>query len=315
MNLDTVARPLDNTLSGRFFLVGYLPTVTAAVFVLLLLWAGAPTSPPRFSRAWHTAATLGAGQIVLLALAVTLFALVLHPLQLLMVRLLEGYWPRWAQPATRCGLAWQRRREQRLRRRMMLPEGRRPDGGEIRRAGIATTALRSAFPARPELIRPTALGNVIAAFEERAGGAYGWDTPVAWPRLYPLLGSEVRAIVDDRRDVLDAMCRVTVTALLTAVVSAGLLATGGWWVLLAVVPAALGWIACQAAIHAAEAFGEAIRVAFDLHRFAMYPALHVALPADLAAERDANQALCAAWRQGTDSALPYVHPETEKPDA
>ena len=42
MSLDTVARPLDSTLSGRFFLVGYLPTVTAAVFVLLLLWPARP---------------------------------------------------------------------------------------------------------------------------------------------------------------------------------------------------------------------------------------------------------------------------------
>jgi hypothetical protein len=252
---------------------------------------------------------------VLLALAVTLVALVLHPLQVIMVRLLEGYWPRWARPTTRCGLAWQRRREQRLKERMRLPEGRRPDEGEIRRAGIAATTLRSAFPARPDLIRPTALGNVIAAFEERAGGAYGWDTPVAWPRLYPLLDGEVRAIVDDRRDVLDAMCRLAVTALLTAVVTVGLLAAWGWWVLLALAPAALGWIAYRVAIPTAGALGEAIRVAFDLNRFAMYPALHVALPADPDAERAANRALCAAWRQGADPVLPYAHPEAVKPDA
>jgi hypothetical protein len=315
MSLDTITSPLDSTLSGRFFLVGYLPTITAAVFVLLLLWAGVPAGPPQFSHAWHTAATLGTGQIVLLALAVTLVALVLHPFQVPLVRFLEGYWPGWLRPVSRCGLAWQRRRERRIRRRMKLPEGRKPDDGEIRRAGIAATTVRSAFPARPELIRPTALGNAIAAFEERAGGAYGWDTPVVWPRLYPLLGAEVRAVVDDRRDVLDAMCRLAVTALLTGLVTAGLLAAWGWWVLLAAVPAALGWIAYQAAISAAQAYGESIRVAFDLHRFAIYPALHVALPTDLAAERAANRALCAAWRQGADPALPYVHSQAATPDA
>jgi len=53
---------------------------------------------------------------------------------------------------------------------------------------------------------------------------------------------------------------------------------------------ALGLI-FRAAIHAAGAFGEAIRVAFDLHRVAMYPALHVPLPTDLEAERKANRAL------------------------
>lgn len=313
MSLNVVAKPLDGTLSGRFFLVGYLPTISAAVFILILFWAGAPAGPLHFSDAWHTAATLGSGQILLLILVVTLVALVLHPLQLVTVRLLEGYWPGWASAVTRCGLARQRRREQRLREMMGLTEDRSAD--DIRRAGIAATTLRSGFPATPGLIRPTALGNVIAACEDRAGGAYGWDTPVAWPRLYPLLGDEVRVIVDDRRNVLDAMCRLTATALPTAVVTAGLLADQGWWVLLAAVPATLGWLAYRAAVQAAVAYGEAVRVAFDLHRFGLYPALHVALPADPAEERAANRALCAAWRQGADPGLPYAHPEAGRPDA
>ncbi len=51
----------------------------------------------------------------------------------------------------------------------------------------------------PELLRPTLPGNVLAAVESRAGEPYGLDAVVAWPRLYPLLGEGVKAVVDDRR--------------------------------------------------------------------------------------------------------------------
>ena len=45
------------------------------------------------------------------------------------------------------------------------------------------------------LVRATGLGNALAAMEDSAGAAYGLDAVVAWPRLYPLLGDKVRAVV------------------------------------------------------------------------------------------------------------------------
>ncbi|HKS99393.1 MAG TPA: hypothetical protein VJT31_07670, partial [Rugosimonospora sp.] len=94
---------------SRFQLVSYLPTYAATVFLLLLVWAGAPGRALRFTRAWHTAAGLGLGEVVLIALVVTLVAVLSHPLQLRTVRLLEGDWPRPAQPLTRAA----RHRQQR----------------------------------------------------------------------------------------------------------------------------------------------------------------------------------------------------------
>ncbi len=75
--------------SGWFFLVSYLPTYAGALSILWLARAGAPGGALCMRRAWRTAAGLGVGEIVL----ITVVAVVFQPLQLAMVRLLQGGWP------------------------------------------------------------------------------------------------------------------------------------------------------------------------------------------------------------------------------
>jgi hypothetical protein len=293
--------------SGRFALVSYLPTYAAASYLLVLIWAGAPSPRLRFADAWRTAAHLGVGEILLLLVVVSLVAIVLHPVQLSLVRLLEGYWPAWWRPVSRLGLHRQSRARQRLREATELPRGKPPSVAATRTAGLAETALRRRFPSIDQLLRPTRLGNVLASAEDRAGSAYGWDTPVVWPRLYSLLGAEVKSIVDDRRNVLDVLCRLSIVGVGCAVVSLGLLARAGYWAFLVIVPILLAMTAYRAAVQAAYAYAEAIRVAFDLHRFDLYPALHLAVPVDPTAERAMNESLCAWWRQGAEPNWPYTH--------
>lgn len=299
--------------SGRFFLIGYLPTQAALVFVLLLIAAGAPGEID-FGAAWRKVAGLGAGEAVLVVLGVILVSLVTHPLQLPLVRLLEGHWPgRLARLPRR----HQERRRVRLERAATLggagPEAERTrlaeddlSEAEIQRAGVAGTRLRQRFPSASE-VRPSALGNVLAAAEERAGSAYGWDAVVAWPRLYPLLSPQVRTIVDDRRDTLDAVARLSATAAVTGLVAVVLLAGSGGWPALALVPLGLSVIAYHAAVHAALAYGESLDMAFDLHRFDLLTALRLPMPGDRAEEKAANEALCDFWRQGAPVPLTYEH--------
>jgi hypothetical protein len=313
VRLDALAKPgIDG---GRFFLVDYLPTYAAALLLATLVWAGAP-GPLEAGRAWRTASSLGIGELVLAALAVTLLAVLVHPFQLALVRLLEGQWPEVLGPLTR----WSRRRQVVVLRRLARLE-ELPDDGDapvsearVQEAGRAGAQRRLRFPAE-ELCRPTALGNVLAAMETRAGDAYGFDAVVAWPRLYPVLGERVRTIVDDRRNTVDAAARLSVTMLVTGLVAAVLLAFSGWWVLLAVIPLALSWIASRAAVHAAMAYSEAVDAAFDLHRFDLMDALHLPLPADDEAERSANAKLCDFWRQGLESPTKYQHRDVPPPQS
>lgn len=312
MRLDALAKPgIDG---ARFFLVDYLPTYAAALVLTTLVWAGAP-GPLEAGRAWRTASSLGIGELVLAALAVTLLAVLVHPFQLALVRVLEGQWPEVLGPLTR----WSRRRQlaalRRLERLEELPDGDAPvSEARVQAAGRAGAQRRIRFPAE-ELSRPTALGNVLAAMETRAGDAYGFDAVVAWPRLYPVLGERVRVIVDDRRNTLDAAARLSVTMLVTGLVAAVLLAFSGWWALLAVIPLALSWIAYRAAVHAAMAYSESVEAAFDLHRFDLIDALHLPLPADDEAERSANAKLCDSWRQGLESPTTYQHRDVPPPQS
>lgn len=308
MSLGEVLKPAQSLVTGRLLLVGYLPTAAAAVFLLLLAWAGAPEGTLRFGRAWETVAGLGPGELVLMAFGILVLALLAAPLQLSLVRLLEGAWPRWlgAGPARR----WQARRRARLAA-AAKPSATEPDGApsaaETQRAGVAAARLRRRYPLEEHLIRPTALGNVLAAMEDTAGRPYGLDAVAAWPRLYPLLAPAVKSIVDDRRDSLDAAARLAVTGAITAVAAAVLLSGTGWWLLLAAVPALIAVAAYRGAVEAALAYAEAVHVCFDLHRFDLLRALHLPLPADRDAEVALNTQLCAQWRQNLPLKAAYQH--------
>ncbi|HEX5406698.1 MAG TPA: hypothetical protein VFX16_30865 [Pseudonocardiaceae bacterium] len=263
--------------------------------------------PLRVERAWHTAAGLGIAEIVLLALAMTLVAVLVHPLQLALVRLPEGSWPRPFGALAR----WSRERQVEARCELerhdrLIEDGAEPTEAQIQSAGQAGAELRTRLPAE-ELCRPTALGNVLAAMETRAGQAYGFDAVVAWPRLHPVLGERTRAVVDDRRNTLDMAARLSVTMFVTGLAAVGLLAASGWWLLLALIPLTTSWIAYRGAVLAAIAYGESVDTAFDLHRFDLIVALHLPIPTDDTEKRAANTVLCERWRQGITTPTTYRH--------
>ncbi|MEU3354384.1 hypothetical protein [Streptomyces sp. NPDC037389] len=316
MNLDFLTQPVTSALTRRLVLVSILPTAAAAAFLLTLRWAGAP-GPVRFSRAWRTAEYLATGEVLSLLLVVLLAGLVTMPLQLPLVRWLEGYWPRrLAWLSTRC-VARQKRRRDAVGARP-VPDTLTPADARhlAQRMGEHGERQRARFPVRDELLRPTALGNALTAVEARAGRRYGLDAVVVWTRLEPLLGDRIAARVAERRTSMDAAARLSVTAALCAPLSGWLLWRSGWWLLLAAALLAASRIAYTAAVHAAIEYGESVAAAFDLHRFDLLTALHLPLPADLDEERAANRALSTLWRQGDtrDHPFRYEHPDPVGPD-
>ena len=309
MNLGDTAKPLGDGIFGRrFYLVGYLPVYAAALFLLLIIWAGArgwhaPAGQRiDFGRAWSRADSLSLGQALVLLLGVTLLAVLLQPLQLALLRLLEGDWR--LPGLSRAGYWWQGRRRESLRKQARLagafPADTAPslDSADVQRAGVAGRRLRQRFPLPDHLLKPTALGNVLAAMEDTAGRQYGMDAVIVWPRLYPLLGDSVKSVVDDRRDTLDASARMTVVMGVTAIVSFVLLLGAGWWLFLALLPVALAWLACRGAVQGALAYSEAVQVAFDLHRSELLEALRIARPASPASEENLHRQWSDFWRQG-----------------
>ena len=312
-NLSPIALSPEQATGSRFSLVSYLPTYAAALFLALLVAAQGPSGHFDFALALHRLSGLDAAGALFLAVAVLVVAVAAHPLQLPLIRLAEGYWPRWAGGLSRLAIRAQRRAFRRLTDRAQVTAAE-PSPEEANAALVAAWELSLRFPPEESALLPTALGNVLRATEWSAGAAYGADTVAWWPRLYPVLGGRMREIVDDRRTQLDVACRLSASAAVSGVVSIGILAGDGWWLMVALVPLALAAVAYRAGIAAALAYGEAVRSAFDLHRFDALAALHLPLPSDPDAEAVFNRRLSRFWMQNVPPAGSfYAHPAPPGP--
>jgi hypothetical protein len=287
----------------RFALVGLLPGALLALFVLALVWSGAPGDAPAVDRVLDHARDLDAWAGGLLFGALVVAALVLQPLQLGLVRALEGYWP---APVRALGRGRQERRRDALAT-AAAPRAEMPAAAELAAMAEAESRLRRLFPSDPAWLLPTRLGNALRAAETRAGEPYGLDAVVAWPRLYPLLPDGVRALVDDQRDGLDLAARFCAVFAAAAAVSMALLVPHGWWLLVPAACLALAWLSYRGAVAAAIAYGEGIRAAIDLHRFDLLTAMHLPLPATLEQERAVNEQLSLFLRQSWPVDFVYEH--------
>ena len=273
--------------------------------MLALVWSGAPGDAPELDRILDEARDLDAWSGGLLFMGLLIFALVFQPLQIGLVRWLEGYWPPALRPARQARGGHGSSAASTSSERDRLTCGRRrPRRRSPRRS--RRRASCACYPPREHLM-PTRLGNALRAAEIRAGEPYGLDTVVAWPRLYPLLSDPVRAVVDGNRDALDVNARFCAVFTAAAIIAAALLAAHGWWLLVPVGCLVLAWLAYRSALAAAIAYGESIRTAVDLHRFTLLEALHLPLPATPEEERALNAKLSRFLLQGVPLDVAYEH--------
>jgi hypothetical protein len=306
VNADTIVAATSD-LGVRFRFVSLLPVAVLALYVLALAWSGAPASSPSVGRAVMHARHVAGWEAVLLAVAVVVVALIAEPLQVTLVRLLEGYWgqSRAGRLLAAPGIAFHRARHRRLDRAQRRSPGDPVSARAQAARGEAARKLR-AYPPESAFL-PTMLGNVLRSAEGRAGSRYGLDAIVVWPRLYPLLSDKVTAVLDDLRDQLDLAARFCVVFGIATVISVAFLAAHGWWLTAAAVTLAGALLSYRAALAAAAAYGQALEAAFDLHRFDLLTALHLPLPANLTGEVSANQQLSRFLGQPSE----YLHALTQ----
>src|SRR6266700_4421368 len=163
----------------RFRLTGQLPTGALVLLVGLLLESGAPRDSPSLATLSRHLDRRGAAGAVALALGIVAAAVLLQPLQLGIVRTLEGY-PFMSGVGRLLGrplLALQAWRWSRTKKRT-ASEGSTP-GDRARRAAAGARLQR--LPAKDRLM-PTRLGNTLRAGEDRARTRYGFETVVLWPQ-------------------------------------------------------------------------------------------------------------------------------------
>ncbi|SDC50391.1 hypothetical protein SAMN05444679_103232 [Variovorax sp. CF079] len=313
MKLDGLIDSGLREVGPRLSLVGLLPNLALFGLIASLLASGAPQAAPDVAKLWAAAKDPGGGEALLLVAALLALALVLHPLQLSLVRLLEGYWGNapGARDLARLATARQARRRDALVKALGYEGGGQPDAPTRQRMQASAAALMQRYPSADRLM-PTALGNVLRAAEDRPQRAYGLDGVVIWPRLFPLLPESMRSLLGDARNQMDVTLRFAAVFFLAALVCGALLWRHPPWLGLALISLVLAWLSYRAGVQAAIAYGNVVEVAFDLYRFSLYPALHLALPNDLDSERKLNAEVSAFLRQRVMPSYAYTHPPPPK---
>ncbi|MFJ8634358.1 hypothetical protein [Streptomyces sp. NPDC093568] len=288
----------------RVLSVHFAPCALFVAGVLALVRAGSFSGRSDWGAVWPQQPTEALRAIMTVTVGACFLGLLLRPFQVRAVRVLEGYWDRWALTAWLAGMLarWQRRRWYALRRRT----DKEVSGDRDRRL---QADARRRFAAKPaaEVLLPTALGNALRAGELSAGERYGLTTLTSWSRLYLQVSDRMAEVLGSTRDSLDTAVNLCWALLaLTGLAAAALYdEPSAWW--LCAVGLMLAAIAYKGAVTAAQAYSGLMHVAYDLHRFDLLEALHHHLPSDRDAEEDMFLRLSQLFAGAAHSDLPYHH--------
>lgn len=324
---------------GRYFtVVSALPSTVFAAYVFLLARTGSFIGPVRWSRL----SELGAVDLLVLGLVSFVLALALHPLQFTMVQLFEGYWgtSRLGLGLAQIRTVHHRRRRLRLARREWEADAKAP-GAVSPYAGRAVVAARiesaeslrllGSYPDDLELTLPTRLGNVLRRYESTVGAPYGMNAMQAIPRLAMVAADREYDYLQNQRFQLDLAVRTSVLGFAATLVTGVAMWRHGWWLLLALVPYAVGYLAYRGAIVIAHEYGTSAAVMMDLSRFALYDRMRLVPPDDIEDELRTNPHLMRAFsserppplhgeagalgsRPVPGPVLDYRHPPDSAPD-
>jgi hypothetical protein len=238
----------------------------------------------------------GPAQISVLVLALLVVAsssILVERLALPTLRMLEGYWPRPLRSVARALVRRKRARREALERRWNELYVRHAEGASTadEESELIDLELRLAeYPARPEQVMATRLGNILRASESGIVAKYGIDPVRCWPALWLVLPETTQNTVGAARASLDTAATWCMWAALLAVwtiFTPWALAVAGF----AVWPA---WANLRAT---AARYGELIDATFAVHRGLLYDGVGQPRPADAAGEQESGQALTSAlWR-------------------
>ena len=308
-------KAVGGKLADRFAAVA----VPALVFWLggLAAWIVHRGSLPAVARqlGWLDRQSAGVQVAVLVAvlLAVAGSGIVVGELATPVLRLLEGYWPAWADPLRlrlSCRLADRAAAEQPAwQKAYARVEPPADPTAEDLAVYARLERRRRRRPSSSGYFLPTPIGNILRAAERRPSDKYGLDAVVVWPRLWPGLPETMRSDLLAARTSLDRAAITGVWGLLFCA-----FAPLTFWV----IPVGLGVAAAAVAVVVpgrAQAFGELMEAAYDQYRTTLYTQLRWPLPANPHQERVEGHRLTAyLWRGSDDTSPAFTPPAEAAPD-
>jgi hypothetical protein len=240
--------------------------------------------------------------ILTVLLAVAASAVLVNQLATPLLRLLEGYWPSWTGPLRRrltkraaCRAAAQAESWQSAYTAVQPPAT--PTADQLA-SYVRLERRRRRYPAAAGYFMPTPIGNILRAAERRPADKYGLDTVTVWPHLWLLLPETTRQELRAARASLDTAVATAIWGLLSCVFTP-------FTPLAVPIGLAVATAAVTIVIPArAQAFGDLIEAAYDLHRTSLYEQLRWPLPANPGEEHARGRQLTAYLRRGSDTTTP-----------
>lgn len=257
---------------GQYFVLAFFFPTLAFVGLNVALAIEVTQGLETFLARWEKIPL--ATQAILLAAALALviaLAYILYNFQYSIVRLFEGYWLR--VPLLR-RLA--KGRVDLHHARWMELKNKAATEPENRQEYVYEQLTFYPPPTHLDKIMPTRLGNILRASEIYAFERYGIDSTIIWTRLHPLLKPEVVTALEHRKMARDFMLLAAFfSALFTAFWAPILiLFTNRGDLFLAVMAGwILAWLFYENAVQSSVAYGEQVKVIFDLYRGDLLKAL------------------------------------------
>ena len=237
--------------------------------------------------------TLQITLLISLLLGVLFSALIVGRCELAILRLLEGYWPRWLRKLQRFCSKKQQKKKERVDQKFQLlmaliVEKTRPLTTEETEEYARLDVLLHYYPIH---VMPTQLGNILRAAEERPKNQYGLDPFICWPRLWLLLPDSVKVELTEARMTLNTGARIWLWSLLFFLWS-----PLAWWAAFASILSA--YLAYRWMLNAAIIYGDLLESAFDLYRIELYKSLRWPLPTSPQEEQQLGEQLTAyLWKR------------------
>jgi hypothetical protein len=248
---------------------------------------------------------------VTIIFGIIILSIILIPLQLVIIRLFEGYWPnKMFYPFKVIGLKIQKHkykniqneetkelqkidREENEKIKITKPELIQDEKEKYenkRRKIISQYHLKRIlyFPEH-ERILPTGLGNILRAAEDLVSTKYGLDAIITWTRLYILLPDNMKAVLNDQRTKLDLSTRLSIIFLISTIISSLFFVKLSLLSLIPIGSFILLIISYIGSKQIALGYGILIHTAFDLYRFDLLKQLKISLPKNNDEEKKKGQ--------------------------
>jgi hypothetical protein len=332
---------------GRYFaLVSLLPALLLVMYGYLLLASQPFTGKPEFRNVEAALSSWTVGKVTGLILASLAVSLILHPLQFATTQLLEGYWGTspLAIAAMKMRIIHHRKRRRELWDRIddyerawkpasekmvqgdagwedepgtleekALSRMQSPRGDPLMIHFIAQqeaqSQLNAAYPEDLSRILPTQLGNALRRSEDSAGKQYGLSAITIAPHLHLMVPQRhLEYLVDSRQD-MDSAIRICTVGLIGTAMTAYCFFDKGLWLLWAIFPYFISYLAYKGAVSAAQTYGIVVGSVIDLNRFILYKELGLRMPRNTVEERQNNVKLMSILNGG-EGYLSYMRGQT-----